>query len=261
MDKRFLVFDIETVPDWDLVQHVFGLPADAPRETMREHLLTKYNSGFAPPPYHVPVCIALIDVHPESLQVQNGVVLEGEEKTLLQNFWKMTKFKRGSEGKPAPVKTNLVHFNGRSFDLPVLFFRSLKHKIQIAPWDRNRYTVESMQEKLIGSHDVCDDLADYGAASRPSLNVASKLIGLPGKTEIDGSQIEDLFARGEMQRIKDYCMEDALATYLLWITIRFTRGEINEQVYNSAFETAPELIREFRTRHERADGIKDAPAS
>ncbi len=250
MDRRFLVFDIETVPDWDLVQRVFGLPADAPREMMREQLLIKYSSGFAPPPYHVPICIALIDVHPESFQVQNATVLEGDEKTLLQAFWKVTKVRRGSDGKPVPVRTNLVHFNGRSFDLPVLFFRSLKHRVQISPWDRKRFTVESMEDKFIGSHDVCDDLADYGAASRSSLNVASKLIGLPGKTEIDGSQIEELYARGEMQRIKDYCMEDALATYLLWITIRFTRGEINEQPYQTAFQSAPDLVRGFRTRNE-----------
>lgn len=250
MDKRFLVFDIETIPDWELLQQVLGLPVDTPREMAREQLLAKYSSGFAPPPFHVPICIALIDVHPESLQVVNAAVLDGDEKTLLQNFWRMTKTRRGVDGKQVPVRTNLVHFNGRFFDLPVLFFRSLKHRVQIAPWDRNRYTVESMQEKLIGSHDVCDDLADYGAASRSSLNVASKLIGLPGKTEIDGSQIEELYARGELQRIKDYCMEDALATYLLWITIRFTRGEINEQPYNTAFDSARGLIREARTRNE-----------
>ncbi len=250
MDKRFLVFDIETIPDWELVKQVLGLPADAPQEIVREQLLVKYSSGFAPPPFHIPICIALIDVHPESLQVVNATVLEGEEKPLLQNFWRITKARRGNDGKQVQVRTNLVHFNGRFFDLPVLFFRSMKHRVQIAPWDRNRYSVESMQEKLIGSHDVCDDLADYGAASRSSLNVASKLIGLPGKTEIDGSQIEELCARGEMQRIKDYCMEDALATYLLWITIRFTRGEINEQHYNAAFDGARDQIREARTRNE-----------
>jgi len=254
MDKRFLVFDIETIPDWELVRQVFHLPADAPHEMMQEQLLAKYTSGFAPPPFHVPVCIALIDVHPDAYTVQKATVLEGDEKTLLQNFWKITRARRGADGKSMPVKTNLIHFNGRSFDLPVLFFRSLKHRVQIAQWDRKRFTVESMEDKYVGSYDVCDDLADYGAVSRSSLNVASKLIGLPGKTEIDGSQIEDLHARGEMERIKDYCIEDALATYLLWITIRFTRGEISADLYNEAFQSGPGIVRDSRTRNGGSSG-------
>jgi predicted PolB exonuclease-like 3'-5' exonuclease len=239
-DRRFLVLDIETILDRDLIRLVFGLPPDAGTAEIQDRLAAKYTNGFPPPPFHCPICVALIDVDHDSCKVHNAIVLENsDEKTLLQQFWKVVRFRKGAQ-----VRSTLVHFNGRSFDLPVLFYRSLKHRVPVMNLEeRSRYSFEC-------NHDICDDLSDFGAVPRPSLNVISKMIGLPGKTDIDGSQIEDLYARGERTRIKDYCMEDALATYYVWLTIRFTRNQISQEKYDEAYRTAPELIAACRTATE-----------
>jgi hypothetical protein len=235
-ERRYLVLDIETVTDWALVRDVFGLDASTELEAMQEHLRTKYTTGFAPPPFHIPICIALIDIDWDSCKIQNAAVLENnDEKILLQQFWKVIRLRKG-----VSVQTTLVHFNGRSFDLPVLFYRSLKHRVPVWNWDRSRYSFES-------SHDICDDLAEFGAAARPSLNVIAKMLGLPGKTDIDGSQIDDLYNKGERGRIKDYCMADALATYHIWLTMKLVRGELNEERYKEAFHTASETVRNCRS--------------
>lgn len=235
-ERRFLVLDIETIIDWDLVRQVFDLDRGASADQAREQLLTKYPTGFPPPPFQIPICIALIDVDYDSCKVLNATVLESsDEKTLLQLFWKVIRRRKGS-----PVRTTLVHFNGRGFDLPVLFHRSLKHRVPVVTWDRSRYSFEA-------SHDVCDDLSDFGAASRPSLDVVAKMLGLAGKTDMKGHQVEELYRQGEKARIMNYCMEDALNTYFVWLTIRLIRNEITEEKYREAFGSAAETVRNSRT--------------
>jgi len=239
-EKRFLVLDIETVLDRELARLVFGLSPDAGMAEIQARLTAKYPNGFPPPPFHRPVCVALIDVDHESCKVHNAIVLENtDEKTLLQQFWKVVRFRKGSQ-----VKSTLVHFNGRSLDLPVLLNRSLKHRVHVVSFEeRSRYSFEC-------NHDICDDLSEFGAVSRPSLDVISKMLGLPGKTEIDGSQIDELYAKGERNRIKDYCMEDALATYYVWLTIRLVRNQMSQEKYDEAVRTAPELVKAGRSAAE-----------
>lgn len=239
VEKRYLVFDIETVWDRSLLCQVLRVDAGAGFDVLREQVTARYNSGFPPPLFHVPICIAMIDVEPESCRVVNAAVLENpDEKTLLQQFWKVVKFRKGS----IPVKTTMVHFNGRSFDLPVLQYRSLKHRVPLVSMDdRSRFSFES-------SHDVCDDLSDFSASSRPSLDALAKMLGLPGKTDIHGSQVEDLYQQGEKNRIRDYCMDDALTTYFVWLTLRYVRGLIPEEKYRGAYDSAPEIVRDCRSR-------------
>jgi predicted PolB exonuclease-like 3'-5' exonuclease len=240
MDRRYLVIDIETILDTALVKQVFGMSSETTREEVQEQLLAKYPSGFAPPPYHIPICIALIDVDYETSKVLNATCMDNDdEHQLLQQFWKIVKFRKGS----VPVRSTLIHFNGRGFDLPVLFYRSLKHRVPVVAWERSRYTFDS-------SHDLCDDLSDFGAVSRPSLDVVSKMLGLPGKTDIEGSQVENLYYRQERARIRDYCMQDTLGTYYIWLTIRLIRGEITEERYREAFDSAATAVSDCRSRTE-----------
>ena len=234
-DKRYLVLDIETIVDWDLVRRFFGMPEDATRDQLKEGLYNKYTSGFAPPPFHIPICIALIDVDCDTYKVTNAAVIENpDEKSLLQQFWKVTRFRKGN-----PVRTGFITFNGRGFDLPCLFLRSLKHRIPIQVWERNRYSFES-------AHDICDDLSEFGATSRLSLDLVSKLLGLPGKTDTTGSMVEELYSQGEKERIKNYCMDDALNSYLVWLTIKLVRGDLPEEKYKEAFDSAKEVVQSSR---------------
>jgi hypothetical protein len=64
--------------------------------------------------------------------------------------------------------------------------------------------------------------------------------------------VEELYLRAEGIRIKDYCMDDALATYHVWLTIRFVRGEIPEDKYREAFDCGADMVKECRSRTEAA---------
>jgi predicted PolB exonuclease-like 3'-5' exonuclease len=123
----------------------------------------------------------------------------------------------------------LVTYNGRSFDLPVIVMRSLCHAIAL-PWyyrDRDvryRYSAE-------GHLDLCDWLAEHGAARAGKLDAIARLIGLPGKLGVDGSQVEGLYRAGQLGAIQSYCLADVAQTALLFLRFRLLQGQIAPESY------------------------------
>ena len=82
--------------------------------------------------------------------------------------------------------------------------------------------------------DLCDALADHGAARSSSLDALAKLIGLPGKLGVDGSQVDGLYARGEIAAIASYCLSDVAQTALLFLRYRLLQGRIARDAYRTA---------------------------
>ncbi len=141
------------------------------------------------------------------------------ERALLEDFSRFV-------GRARPV---LVTYNGRSFDLPVIVMRSLCHAIAL-PWyyrDRDvryRYSAE-------GHLDLCDWLAEHGAARAGKLDAIARLIGLPGKLGVDGSQVEGLYRAGQLASIQSYCLADVAQTALLFLRFRLLQGQIAPETY------------------------------
>ena len=141
------------------------------------------------------------------------------ERALLEDFSRFV-------GRARPV---LVTYNGRSFDLPVIVMRSLCHAIAL-PWyyrDRDvryRYSAE-------GHLDLCDWLAEHGAARAGKLDAIARLIGLPGKLGVDGSQVEGLYRAGQLASIQSYCLGDVAQTALLFLRFRLLQGQIAPDAY------------------------------
>jgi predicted PolB exonuclease-like 3'-5' exonuclease len=86
---------------------------------------------------------------------------------------------------------------------------------------RNRYS---------GSIDLMDWFTNYGAYRMAGgLNLLAKLLGLPGKMEVAGDQVYELFRQGRYQDINDYCMCDTLDTYFIFLRTRVMVGELNAE--------------------------------
>ena len=136
---------------------------------------------------------------------------------------------------------DLVTFNGRGFDMPVLALRSLRHGVAMSWYYqgrvRHRYTEE-------GHLDLCDMLSDHGAARQVSLDAVARLIGLPGKIGVDGSQVEALYKDGKLDSIKAYCLADVAQTALLFLRFRLLQGALDGDRYRHAAE---ELMRSLRS--------------
>jgi predicted PolB exonuclease-like 3'-5' exonuclease len=204
----YLVLDIETVPDADLWKAPETPEGDRP----------------FPPLYACrPVVVGVIWLDDELSCKKIGVVGEGkDEASMMADFGDfMTRF-----------RPRVVTWNGRGFDLPVLALRALRHGLDFGWYYRGEgYRYRFSEE---GHLDLGDVLADFGAARMTSLDGAARLIGLPGKGDIDGGQVDDLFRAGQMDVLRRYCLSDVAQTAFLLLRYKLVTGELDRSTYGKA---------------------------
>jgi 3'-5' exonuclease len=131
-------------------------------------------------------------------------------------------------GEARPI---LVTYNGRAFDLPVIALRSLCHGVALGWYYRDRNVRARYSQD--GHLDLCDWLADHGATRAGSLDAVTRLIGLPGKVGIDGSQVAGLYEAGEQDAIDRYCLADVAQTALLLLRFRLLQGALEPERYRA----------------------------
>jgi 3'-5' exonuclease len=136
----------------------------------------------------------------------------------------------------AHPETTIVSWNGRGFDLPAIVARALHHGLAF-PWyyqrrdTRYRYGTE-------GHIDLMDFLADHGATKTYSLDIAAKLIGMPGKLDCKGGDVQTMIDAGQIEEVRAYCLRDVVQTAALFLRVQLLRG----QLYPSAYGTAMEAL-------------------
>lgn len=183
----YLVIDIETIPDETLY---------APPETPFGE-----EKPFPPIYAHQPVAIGALWLGADLSFRRVGII--GEDQGEAAQLAAFSNF-------VARERPTLVTWNGRGFDLPVIALRSLRHGIPM-PWYYQRSDVRYRYSDE-GHLDVADALSDRGATRMTSLDHAARLIGLPGKMGVDGSQVDGLYRAGRLLEIRHYCMTDVIQT-------------------------------------------------
>lgn len=238
---NYLVFDIETRVDKELVKEVYdpenNLTLEQAYDTARDQILERsgQQSDFFPIPFHIPIAISTLHAD-ENYRIRalgSTGIDRFSERELVSRFWQMF------EG----VQT-MVTFNGRGFDLPVLETRALKYGISLPRYfaaGQPRSTYRGSRYSDAYHIDLCDFLSNFGAAyRRNSLNVLAKLIGLPGKYSIAGEDVEYLYRQGRLKEINQYCMTDVLQTYILFLRVELLRGRMDLNTYQEAVSAARE---------------------
>lgn len=125
-------------------------------------------------------------------------------------------------------RPEIVTWNGRAFDVPVIMLRSFHHGV-VHGWYHRDY-----QNRYNGAHlDLCDTMSEYGHKGI-KLDAAARLIGLPGKMGVDGSKVAALYAAGQMDTISAYCYTDVIQTAFVLLRFRLTRGLLSPDVYRTA---------------------------
>jgi predicted PolB exonuclease-like 3'-5' exonuclease len=135
-------------------------------------------------------------------------------------------------GEVVNKKGTVVTYNGRGFDIPVIYARMMAFGIPAHQW----YTQDFRYRfSKTGHRDLIDILADYGAVypAKPSLNVMARLCGLPGKMGIDGSMVSDYYARGEYTAIREYCLCDVFQTGVVDLRWLLVKGKIDLETYRN----------------------------
>lgn len=226
---KYLVFDIESVADGDLIAKVIyggekGLSGEDALARYRAELVAKNGNDFVPHTFHVPVSVVVAKLD-EHFQLLDIVALDEPQfrpHVITDHFWR---------GWAAYQKPTLVSFNGRSFDLPVLELAAFRYGIGLPAWfnlsdksfqqSRNRYNLESH----LDLHDV---LTNYSACRfNGGLNLVANLLGKPGKMDVSGFMVQDLYIEQRLAEINDYCRCDVLDTYFVFLRMAMVMGWID----------------------------------
>lgn len=222
---RYTVVDIETRIEKSLVRAVYFPHEEIADEDayarMRQQLKEEQGNDFFPLSFHVPISIVVGQVNDERVLTSVEPLQEHEysEEGLVRAFWQRLERFHGS----------LVTFNGRNFDLPVLELQALKYGCPAQRYfggkARNRYAED-------GHYDLYDFLTNFGAHRlRGGFNVLAKMIGLPGKMEIDGSMVQQLWEDDRLADIHRYCRQDVIQTYFLFLRVELIRGRLTQEQY------------------------------
>jgi predicted PolB exonuclease-like 3'-5' exonuclease len=212
-----LIWDLETVPDLEAVRRVHDTP-----DISDEEAVELLGGKFPKHPFHKIVCIGAIIA--ERIESSWKVISKGAphigDRTEMELI-------AGFVDRIAQLQPTLVTFNGNSFDLPVLRYRALAHRVSAPglmslPYF-NRYSSQSV--------DLCDVLASYGTA-KATLHEISRTLGFRGKgSGIDGSDVAEYFRAGRLREIADYCIEDVVNTYRIWLAHELFCGRLTAEEY------------------------------
>lgn len=226
-DVKYLVFDVESVADGKLISEIrFPGEQVPPREAVarfREELMAERGSDFIPYTFQVPISVVVAKVD-SNFRLIDIVLLDEPEfqpHEITKKFWLgWTRYKHPT----------LVTFNGRSFDIPLLELAAFRFGVPIPDWfslhgrayeqPRNRYNTAA-------HFDLHDVLVNYGASRfNGGLNLAATLLGKPGKMEVQGDMVQDMFDQGQLSEINDYCRCDVLDTYFVFLRVSVLTGKL-----------------------------------
>jgi hypothetical protein len=228
-----VTLDLETVADEALVSAVDGEPTRPFPEQLRRVLAerrarTGGRSDFLPLPYHRPVAACLLEAAEDGgvvrvTDVSAWTDRRGEEADFLARTWDRLS------------GATLVTFHGKGFDVPVLELRSLKNSVPMPGAFAAR--------RAVAEHfDMKDVLSAQGAAPAAPLDLYAKLVGLPGKEDVAGGDVQALYAQGALERIAAYCMTDVVQTFLLFLRSRLVEGSLTPDGYAESAALAREAL-------------------
>lgn len=234
---RYFIMDIETVADGDLVSKLRypgeKLSAKAAVQKYRDELMAKFGNDFIPYTYQVPVSVAVAKVAAD-FRLLDLVVLDEPQfrpHVIVEHFW------IGWERYERPT---IVSFNGRTFDLPALELAAFRFGLTVPGWfnlhaksfeqSRNRYNLDA-------HIDLQDILTNFGATRfTGGLDLAANLLGKPGKMQVEGHMVQDMYERGELKEINEYCRCDVLDTYFVFLRTRVLLGQLELDVERQLVE-------------------------
>jgi predicted PolB exonuclease-like 3'-5' exonuclease len=249
-DVKYLIFDIETVGDGDLIRKVrYPNEELTPREAIsryRKQLLEETGKDVLPLTFVLPVSVAIAKVAAD-YRLLELTVLDSPQfrpQEIVRRFW---------QGWQHYQRPTLVTFNGRGYDVPVLEVAAFRFGISVPAWfnvdsrafeqSRNRYNHDAHL-------DLQDLLTNFSAfRMNGGLNLLAHLIDKPGKAGIDGSQVQDLYHAGHVDRINDYCRCDVLDTYFVFLRSRVLLGKLTLQEEQTLTEIARDMLSEQAENH------------
>jgi len=242
-DVKYLVFDIESVPDAKLIKKVKYpdqvIDDEAAVRKFQEEVLalTSGATTFIPVTFQYPLCICIAKVRSD-FTIADIVSLDEPKfrpSEMTDLFWRGVEKQYGNAA--------LVTFNGRGFDVPLMELMAFRYGITAQRHLKDKF---GSRYRFGTKHiDLHDWLSNFNAIRMTGgLNLLAKVLGKPGKMETKGDEVYDLYLKGEMAQINDYCYHDVLDTYFVFLRTRVMLGELSITREQELVKTAKSFIEE-----------------
>jgi len=209
---RTIVYSIDTIPDLDFGKKHMNLNGlsdeDIGRSMFFQQLQTK-GDEFLPIDLHKIITISCV--------VEESGKVELKSFTALNNF---ITFVNNAD--------YFITWNGKQFDFPVLYFRSLVERIVINEkmFDESHNT--DLKE-LLSTGDINSNTG--------MLNRVSKHLSLPDKKIDSANAVWDLYLDDKIDDIFRSCESDVITIYLIYLHHQLSIGVINEDELKIKKET------------------------
>ncbi len=247
---RVWAFDCEWVPDPLAGRLLHGLPDSTPDADVMRRM---WDEGGAdeidPTPYlKTAVCrvvsIAAVERLERRGEVQlslNSLPHDVGDPGQTSEASVLGKFLEGIGDR----RPQLVGYNSFNADLKILIQRGVIQGIRAAgfcdrpnkPWEGIDYFARGGE----GHVDLKEVWSGFGKGT-PSLHEMAVQSGIPGKLDIDGNAVADLWLGGDLRRIVQYNETDALTTYLVWLRLAHFAGKFTGAQYKQEQDRVRALI-------------------
>lgn len=261
-----LFFDLEWVPDAIGAKRLFDLPEETTElEAMQrlwEHT-NAYDSEKNPRPFLKYMFSRVVSIAFLS------------RKSVYRNGERVTEFSLNSLPK-LPLESDdideasiidrflyivgdrrpqLVGFNSAESDLQVLIQRGIINEVTAPafnerpnkPWEGPDYFDSRNSE---AHFDLLKKFS--GGAMTPRLDEMAKLCGFPGKIDVKGDQVTDLWLARDLTKIVEYNQIDTLNTYLVWLRVVYFAGHLTEEDYMTEQDQFREFLENELEKPEKA---------
>jgi hypothetical protein len=143
------------------------------------------------------------------------------------------------------------------FDLPVIRAACMAHGVCIS-WLFD----DAVTSRYKSGHvDLMDELCSRGGAPRWSLDGCARRNGLPGKMDVCGSGVAEMFAAGKHKELQGYCLTDTWQPAAIDMRLELAKGGLTLAGYQKSAMSLVELaevtpaLRQI-VEHERFDRAK-----
>lgn len=239
---KYLVYDIESITNKPLLKKVlYPNEAITDDEAYKRHMaeLAEDNQQFVNAAFHKPVSLAAVAVK-DDFSISRIGLLGGDKRTtasIVTAFWDVY-------NKNKPI---LVDYNGKGYDIRLMELWAFQMGITI---DTRHFKQFGPRYRFSADHiDLQEFLNNYAAVRwKGGLDLFAKLLGKPGKMETKGHMVQELFEKGEMFQIDDYCLCDAMDTYFVFLRTRVMTGELTLDREHELVTDAGKLLEEKREK-------------
>jgi hypothetical protein len=229
--SNVFAFDIETVPDVELGRRLHGLEGLSDKQVgyvMQTRQREQTGSEFLSLEQQRVVAISVAMRTREGFRAWSLGDAGSPEAELVSRFF-------DGIGRYSPT---LVSWNGSGFDLPVLHYRAMRHRVQAHRyWETGDEDQSFRWNNYLGRFhwrhtDLMDVLSGYQGRGRVGLDRMAQLLDLPGKLGMSGEGVWDAHLEGRTEDIRNYCETDVINTYLIYLRFELMRGRLTPEEHD-----------------------------